>query len=110
MRKFPHKLVAAVAAGALMGALGTARAEADNRIEPIAMPGAATDSANGARILFFSNQGNSPESDPSAHLLMIKDPAPVPPAPPRSWTRDPAPLLDAPPVGASPPVPRTEGN
>ena len=74
MRHLNKKLVASAAAAALMTALGVAVAQnADN--DPMATPQQNVDvnaNATGEHIYFFRDQGNSPETDPAAHLLLIK--------------------------------------
>ncbi len=73
MRHLNKKLVAATAATALMAALGVAVAQnAEN--DPMATPQQNVDITNssGEHIYFFRDQGNSPETDPAAHLLLIK--------------------------------------
>lgn len=73
MRHLNKKLIAATAATALMAALGVAVAQnADN--DPMATPQQNVDVTNssGEHIYFFRDQGNSPETDPAAHLLLIK--------------------------------------
>lgn len=74
MRTF-HKTLAATALLSAIGAAGVAFAQAPIE-DPQGTP--QTDMQPGQmHILRFADQGNSPESDPSAHLLLIKD------APPR---------------------------
>ena len=82
MHHLNKKLVATAAATALMAALGVAVAQnADT--DPMATPQQNVDVTNssGEHIYFFRDQGNSPETDPAAHLLLIKhdqwQPAPV---------------------------------
>ena len=73
MRHLNQKLVATTAATALMAALGVAVAQnADT--DPMATPQQNVDVVNnsGEHIYFFRDQGNSPETDPAAHLLLIK--------------------------------------
>ena len=73
MRHLNKKLVATAAATALMAALGVAVAQnADT--DPMATPQQNVDVVNssGEHIYFFRDQGNSPETDPAAHLLLIK--------------------------------------
>ena len=73
MRHLNKKLIAATAATALMAALGAAVAQnADT--DPMATPQQNVDITNstGEHIYFFRDQGNSPETDPAAHLLLIK--------------------------------------
>ena len=77
MRHLNKKLVATAAATALMAARGAAVAQsADNTIDPMATPQQQVDvnapDGSGNHIYFFRDQGNSPESDPAAHLLLIK--------------------------------------
>ena len=76
MRHLNKKLVASAAATALMAALGVAVAQSgDNTIDPMATPQQNVDvnaNATGEHIYFFRDQGNSPETDPAAHLLLIK--------------------------------------
>ena len=74
MRHLNKKLVAVTTATALMAALGAAVAQnADN--DPMATPQQSVDvnaDQKGEHIYFFRDQGNSPETDPAAHLLLIK--------------------------------------
>lgn len=76
MRHLNKKLVAATTATALMAALGVAVAQSnDSTIDPMATPQQNVDinaNATGEHIYFFRDQGNSPETDPAAHLLLIK--------------------------------------
>jgi hypothetical protein len=67
MKKF-NKSLAAAAACALTAAIGAAWAQA-----PLDDPAAATIAPGNPQILRFADQGNSPETNPSAHLLLIKD-------------------------------------
>jgi len=67
MKNF-NKSLAAAAAVALTAAIGAAWAQA-----PIDDPASANLQPGSPRILRFADQGNSPETDPSAHLLLIKD-------------------------------------
>ena len=73
MRHLNKKLVAASAATALMAALGVAVAQ-NAETDPMATPQQNVDVTNnsGEHIYFFRDQGNSPETDPAAHLLLIK--------------------------------------
>jgi hypothetical protein len=67
-----NKSLAAGAACALMAAIGAAWAQVpidDPQDNPAAAAGVAPGSIH---ILHFKDQGNSPETDPSAHLLLIK--------------------------------------
>jgi hypothetical protein len=77
------KLVATTAAAALMAALGAAVAQSnDNTVDPMATPQQNVDvnaDSTGEHIYFFRDQGNSPETDPAAHLMLIKHDQPVAP-------------------------------
>ena len=88
MRHLNKKLVASAAATALMAALGVAVAQnADN--DPMATPQQNVDvnaGATGEHIYFFRDQGNSPETDPAAHLLLIKHEQPMIPVAERTTT------------------------
>ena len=88
MRHLDKKLVATTAAAALMAALGVAVAQnADN--DPMATPQQNVDvnaGATGEHIYFFRDQGNSPETDPAAHLLLIKHEQPMVPVTERTTT------------------------
>ncbi len=90
MRHLNKKLVAATAATALMAALGAAVAQsADNTTDPMATPQQNVDvnaGATGEHIYFFRDQGNSPETDPAAHLLLIKHEQPMVPVAERTTT------------------------
>ena len=90
MRHLNKKLVATTAAAALMAALGVAVAQSsDNTIDPMATPQQNVDvnaNATGEHIYFFRDQGNSPETDPAAHLLLIKHEQPMIPVAERSTT------------------------
>ena len=90
MRHLNKKLVAATAATALMAALGAAVAQsADNTVDPMATPQQNVDvnaNATGEHIYFFRDQGNSPETDPAAHLMLIKHEQPMIPVAERTVT------------------------
>ena len=73
MHDFNKKLAIAGAAAALMAVIGVATAQTPLPDDPANTPTATTGDTGGARILRFADQGNSPETDPSAHLLLIKD-------------------------------------
>jgi len=73
MRHLNKKLALAATATALIGAIGVSVAQTTDPTE--------TDSQNtqkvevngsGQQIYFFRDQGNSPETDPAAHLMLIK--------------------------------------
>ena len=76
MRQIFKKLAVAATATALVGAIGASVAQTDEtaRTDPMATPQEVVVPANasGQEIYFFHDQGNSPESDPAAHLLLIK--------------------------------------
>ena len=75
MRHLNKKLVIATAATALMAALGAAVAQSTDQTDPMATPQQQVDvnaDTTGEHIYFFRDQGNSPETDPAAHLLLIK--------------------------------------
>ncbi len=80
MHHINKKLVATAAATALLAALGAAVAQSTDQIDPMATPqqqvDVNADSQN--HIYFFRDQGNSPETDPAAHLLLIKHEQMVP--------------------------------
>jgi hypothetical protein len=73
MRSFNKKLTGTAAAVALMAGLGAAFAQSDAKMDPNDTPMVTEDASTGAHILSFKDQGNSPESDPAAHLILIKD-------------------------------------
>ena len=75
MRHINKKLAFTAAAAALTAVIGIASAQTeDQQVDPMATPQQVDVNAapTGEHILFFRNQGNSPETDPSAHLLLIK--------------------------------------
>ena len=78
MRQFQRKLAVAGATAALMATVGLAFAQATVN-DPNATPQTAADAEHGSHLYFFKDQGNSPETDPAAHLLLIKHEAPVQP-------------------------------
>ncbi len=75
------KLAVVAAATALMAAIGASVAQTptDNP-DPMATPQQVDVDATGSgqHIYFFRDQGNSPETDPAAHLLLIKHEQAVP--------------------------------
>ncbi len=88
MRHLNKKLVASAAATALMAALGVAVAQ-NAETDPMATPQQNVDvnaNATGEHIYFFRDQGNSPETDPAAHLLLIKHEQPMVPVAERTTT------------------------
>ena len=72
MRQFDKRLAIAATATALAGAIGasvaqgTEPAETDSTVQKVEVNG------SGQQIYFFRDQGNSPETDPAAHLMLIK--------------------------------------
>ncbi len=76
MRQIFKKLAVAATATALIGAIGASVAQTDEskNTDPMATPQEVVVPANpsGQEIYFFHDQGNSPESDPAAHLMLIK--------------------------------------
>ena len=76
MRHLNKKLAIAAAATALTAVIGVAAAQTeDQQTDPMATPQQVDVNASptGEHILFLRNQGNSPETDPSAHLLLLKN-------------------------------------
>jgi hypothetical protein len=90
MRHLNKKLVATTAAAALVTALGAAVAQSnDDTVEPTATPQQNVDvdaNSTGEHIYFFRDQGNSPETDPAAHLMLIKHEQPPVPVAERTTT------------------------
>ena len=82
MRQIFKKLAVAATATALVGAIGASVAQTDETksTDPMATPQEVVVPANpsGQEIYFFHDQGNSPESDPAAHLMLIKHERMVP--------------------------------
>ena len=82
MRQIFKKLAIATTATALIGAIGAsvAQTDEDTKTDPMATPQEVVVPANasGQQIYFFHDQGNSPESDPAAHLMLIKHQQMVP--------------------------------
>jgi hypothetical protein len=75
MRHINKKLAFTAAAAALAAVIGVASAQTEEQqTDPMATPQQVDVNAapTGEHIMFFRNQGNSPETDPSAHLLLIK--------------------------------------
>jgi hypothetical protein len=76
MHSLTKKLAVAATATALIGAIGAsvAQTDVDSQTDPMATPQQVDVPANasGQQIYFFRDQGNSPETDPAAHLLLIK--------------------------------------
>ena len=82
MQSLTKKLAVAATATALVGAIGAsvAQTDVDSQTDPMATPQQVDVPANasGQQIYFFRDQGNSPETDPAAHLLLIKHQQMVP--------------------------------
>ena len=82
MHHITKKLAVAATATALIGAIGAsvAQTEVDSQTDPMATPQQVDVPANasGQQIYFFRDQGNSPETDPAAHLLLIRHQQMVP--------------------------------
>ena len=75
MPTISKKLAVAATATALIGAIGAsvAQTDADAQTDPMASQQVDVPAnASGQQIYFFRDQGNSPETDPAAHLLLIK--------------------------------------
>jgi hypothetical protein len=82
MRQITKKLAVVATATALVGAIGASVAQTDEtaKTDPMATPQEVVVPAHpsGQEIYFFHDQGNAPESDPAAHLLLIKHQQMVP--------------------------------
>jgi hypothetical protein len=80
MRQLNKKLAIAATATALLGAIGAsvAQTDANAQTDPMATPQQVEVNGSGQQIYFFRDQGNSPETDPAAHLLLIKHQEVVP--------------------------------
>ena len=82
MRQITKKLAIAATATALIGAIGASVAQTDEtaKTDPMATPQEVVIPAHpsGQEIYFFHDQGNAPESDPAAHLMLIKHQQMVP--------------------------------
>lgn len=74
MRQLTKKLAVAATATALIGAIGASVAQTDTneQTDPMATPQKVEVNGSDQQIYFFRDQGNSPETDPAAHLLLIK--------------------------------------
>jgi hypothetical protein len=75
MRHLNKKLAMTAAATALIGAIGVTFAQTDTNAkeDPMATPQQVeVDGSTSQPIYFFRDQGNSPETDPAAHLMLIK--------------------------------------
>lgn len=82
MRQITKKLAVVATATALIGAIGASVAQTDEtaKTDPMATPQEVVVPAHpsGQEIYFFHDQGNAPESDPAAHLMLIKHQQMVP--------------------------------
>ena len=82
MRQITKKLAVVATATALIGAIGASVAQTDEtaKTDPMATPQEVVIPAHpsGQEIYFFHDQGNAPESDPAAHLMLIKHQRMVP--------------------------------
>ena len=82
MRQITKKLAVVATATALIGAIGASVAQTDEtaKTDPMATPQEVVVPAHpaGQEIYFFHDQGNAPESDPAAHLMLIKHQQKVP--------------------------------
>jgi hypothetical protein len=75
MSHLNKKLAATAAAAALLTAIGASMAQTTtDQTDPMATPQQVEVSGQGSgqQIYFFRDQGNSPETDPAAHLMLIK--------------------------------------
>ena len=80
MRQITKKLAVAATATALIGAIGASVAQSNDPSETDSQNQAQKVEVNGSgqQIYFFRDQGNSPETDPAAHLMLIKHQQEVP--------------------------------
>ena len=74
MRHLNKQLALAATATALIGAIGASVAQSTDPNETDSANAAQKVEVNGSgqQIYFFRDQGNSPETDPAAHLMLIK--------------------------------------
>lgn len=91
MTHLNKKLAVTAAATALLASLGLAVAQSTDATDPMATPQDQQQvdvnaSSSGNHIYFFRDQGNSPETDPAAHLMLIKHQQMVPVADTTSTT------------------------
>ena len=82
MHHITKKLAVVATATALVGAIGAsvAQTEVDSQTDAMSAPQQVDVPAtpSGQQIYFFRDQGNSPETDPAAHLLLIRHQQMVP--------------------------------
>ena len=88
MRYLNRKLAFAATATALIGAIGASVAQSNDPSETDSQNTSQKVEVNGSgqEIYFFRDQGNSPETDPAAHLLLIKHEQPMVPVAERTTT------------------------
>ena len=80
MRHLNKKLALAATAASLIGAIGVSVAQTTDPTETDAQNTQKVEvNGSGQQIYFFRDQGNSPETDPAAHLMLIKHQADVMP-------------------------------
>ena len=74
MQVLNKKLAIVATATALIGAIGASVAQSNDPTETDAQNQSQKVEVNGSgqQIYFFRDQGNSPETDPAAHLMLIK--------------------------------------
>jgi len=73
MRHLNKKLALAATATALIGAIGASVAQTEpNETDSMNTAQKVEVNGSGQQIYFFRDQGNSPETDPAAHLMLIK--------------------------------------
>ena len=77
MSHLNKKLAVTAAAAAMLASLGLAVAQSNDGADPTVTPVEQQQvdvnaNASGNQIYFFRDQGNSPETDPAAHLMLIK--------------------------------------
>ena len=74
MRHLNKKLAIAATATALIGAIDASVAQSNDPSETDSQNASQKVEVNGSgqEIYFFRDQGNSPETDPAAHLMLIK--------------------------------------
>lgn len=120
MRHINKKLAVTAAVAALTAVLGVAVAQTpDDEQGPMTAPQQVdVTGSSGQHIYFFRDQGNAPETDPAAHLLLIKhgEMHPMPVAETTSTTTTTVAEATTPPVDTSPapaavdttPVPATD--
>lgn len=107
---FTKKLAATAAVSALLATFGVAIAQStDLQVDPAAAPQQVevTTPTSGNQIYIFHDQGNSPETDPAAHLMLIKHESPAPVAADTTTTTTTTTVAEAT-TPAEPPAPAPE--